>query len=63
MVDSGDSATIGTPYISGAQVLGKIIEIGKSDKVEVFKYKAKSRYQKLRGHRQPYFKVEITSLK
>ena len=63
LVDNGVDTTIGTPYISGAEVIGKLKEIGRSKKIEVVKYKAKSRYFKNRGHRQPFFKVEITGLK
>lgn len=63
MWDNGKDTSIGTPYLDGAKVEAKIVEIGKNDKVEVVKYKAKSRYLKARGHRQPFFKVEILSLK
>lgn len=63
MVDDGSNTTIGTPYISGASVTAKIAEIGRGRKIEVIKYKAKSRYYKNRGHRQPFFKVKIESLK
>ena len=63
MVDNGKDTTIGTPYIPGAAVTAKIKEIGKAKKVLVMKYKAKSRYTKTKGHRQPFFKVEITKFK
>ncbi len=63
MVDNGTDTTIGTPYISGAKVKAKLKEIGRGRKIEIVKYKAKSRYFKNRGHRQPFFKVEITGLK
>jgi len=63
LVDNGTDTTIGTPYISGAKVTGNIKEIGRGKKIEVVKYKAKSRYFKNRGHRQPFFKVKITGLK
>lgn len=63
LVDSGNDTTIGTPYIEGAKVGGTIVEIGRGRKIEVVKYKQKSRYFKLRGHRQPFFKVKIESLK
>jgi len=36
--------------------------VGRSKKVEVVKYKAKSRYLKRRGHRQPYVKVKIDTI-
>ncbi len=63
LVDNGKDTTIGTPFIDGAKVEGKIIEIGKLPTVTVIHYKQKSRYFKKNGHRQPYFKVEITSIK
>lgn len=63
MVDNGKDTTIGTPYITGASVKAKITEIGRGKKIEVVKYKAKSRYYKNRGHRQPFFKVKIETIK
>jgi len=62
LVDNGSETSIGTPYINGATVTGELKEAGRSTKVTVIKYKSKSRYFKKRGHRQPYFKVEITSI-
>ena len=63
LVDDGKNTTIGTPYIVGAKVDAEISEIGRSRKVLVMKYKQKSRYLKRNGHRQPYFKVKILSIK
>jgi large subunit ribosomal protein L21 len=63
LVDDGKDTTIGTPYITGAKVDGEIVEIGRTRKVMVVKYKQKSRYLKRNGHRQPFFKVKITSIK
>ncbi len=63
LVDDGKNTTIGTPYIDGAKVEAEIAEIGRTRKVLVMKYKQKSRYLKRNQHRQPYFKVKITSIK
>ncbi len=63
IVDNGSDTTIGTPFIKDAKVEGKITKIAKKDKVVVIHYKQKSRYFKKNGHKQPYFKVEITSIK
>lgn len=63
LVDNGKDTTIGTPYISGAQVMATISEIGRDAKINVIKYKQKSRYFKKNGHRQPHFKVKVDSLK
>ncbi|OGI64417.1 50S ribosomal protein L21 [Candidatus Nomurabacteria bacterium RIFCSPHIGHO2_01_FULL_40_20] len=63
LVDDGKDTTIGTPYITGAKVNAEIIEIGRARKVLVMKYKQKSRYLRRNTHRQPFFKVKITSIK
>ncbi len=63
LVDDGENTTIGTPYITGAKVNAEIAEIGRSRKILVVKYKQKSRYLRRNGHRQPFFKVKITSIK
>ena len=63
LVDDGKDTTIGTPYIKGAKVDAEIAEIGRARKILVVKYKQKSRYLRRNGHRQPFFKVKITSIK
>lgn len=63
LVDDGKDTTIGTPYIKDAKVGAEIAEIGRARKVMVIKYKQKSRYLRRNGHRQPFFKVKITSIK
>ena len=63
LVDDGKDTTIGTPYITGAKVEAEIVEIGRTRKVLVVKYKQKSRYLRRNGHRQPFFKVKILSIK
>lgn len=60
--DAGD-VKIGTPYLDKSRVEASILEIGKNEKIRVIKYKQKSRYFKKRGHRQPYLKVKISSVK
>ncbi len=63
VVDNGADTTIGTPYIAGAKVTGTLQKIGRDKKVEIIKYKQKSRYFVRRGHRQPFFTVKIESIK
>ena len=63
LVDNGTDTTIGTPFIKGAAVEATVEEIGKLPTVTVIHYKQKSRYFKKNGHRQPYFKVKISSIK
>lgn len=60
--DDGKEAKVGAPTVSGAKVTATAVEAGKGKKIVVVKYKAKSRYHKKRGHRQPFLKVKIDSL-
>ena len=63
LVENSDGTSIGDPYIKGAEVHAEFIETAKGDKVRIVRYKAKSRYLKQTGHRQPYTKVIISSIK
>ncbi len=62
VVGEGAEAKVGTPYVEGSTVEGKVVENGKGKKVIIFKYKAKKDYRKKQGHRQPYTLVEITAV-
>ena len=55
--------TVGNPLVKGAKVTGEVIKNGKQSKVVVYKYVQKNNYRKKQGHRQPYTKVEIKSIK
>ncbi len=54
---------IGHPYVDGASVSGTVVKQGKSKKIIVFHYNPKKKFRKKQGHRQPYTKVEIKSIK
>ncbi len=54
--------TIGTPYIEGASVSATILEHGRDKKIKVVKYKPKTRYKVVHGHRQHFTKVKITKI-
>lgn len=53
----------GTPFIGGAAVTGKVAGQGRGRKKIVFRYHAKTRYRKKKGHRQPFTEVEIIDIK
>lgn len=59
---TGDTTKIGTPLVSGAKVVGKIIATAKEKKVIVFKYKRRKGYHKTQGHRQTLTQVEIQEI-
>lgn len=57
-----DGVKVGKPTVDGAKVEGKVIAQTKGEKIIIYKYKSKKNYHRKNGHRQPYTKVEITSV-
>lgn len=53
---------IGQPRVEGAKVKAKIIEQIKGEKIRVAKFRAKSRYRRVKGHRQRLTKVKIEKI-
>jgi len=62
MVD-GEKVEIGTPCVGGVSVLAEIVEQKKGEKIRVAKFKAKSRYRRVQGHRQLLTRVKILKIK
>lgn len=62
LVVDGDNVQIGTPTVDGMKVCADVIADVKGEKIEVFKYKSKSRYRKHTGHRQKYTQVKINGI-
>ncbi len=54
---------VGKPYLEDAKVACKVVEHGKGKKVVVFHYKPKKNIRTKNGHRQPYTKLQIESIK
>ena len=63
LVSDEKGVQVGNPYVKGVKVEGKVVSHGKAKKIIVFKMKAKKNERKKQGHRQPYTKVEITTIK
>ena len=61
-VVDGENSKFGTPVVAGASVEAKVLKNGKSKKIVVFKYRPKKDSKSLRGHRQPYTKVQIEKI-
>ena len=57
------NGALGRPYVQNVTVVGEVVKHGKNKKIKVFKYNPKKKYRKTQGHRQPYTKVIIKSIK
>ena len=62
LVSGGGEVAVGAPIVESASVSGEILEQGRGRKINVFKYKNKTRYRRLRGHRQLHTAVLVNEV-
>ena len=62
VVDDNGDVTAGTPFVTGAKVLGVVGELDKGKKIRVFKKKRTKQYRRTKGHRQTMIQVRIDSI-
>jgi large subunit ribosomal protein L21 len=62
MLSLDGDVKIGTPSVPDAKVVAQIEASGRGKKIIIFKFKAKTRYRRKNGHRQPYTDLKITSI-
>ena len=62
VVSDNDGLKVGAPYVDGAAVNAVVVKNGKAPKIYVMTYKPKKNEKKKIGHRQPYTKVQISSI-
>ena len=63
LVSDGKTVKAGSPLLKNVVCEAEVIAHGKDDKIVVFKYKAKKNERKKQGHRQPFTRVKILSIK
>ncbi len=62
LLSDGEKVTIGTPVVPGAAVSATVGEHFKGEKMIIYNYKPKVRYDKKRGHRQQYTRISIDTI-
>lgn len=63
LVSDGEKVNIGKPSVKGAKVSLKVVkDVEKGKKIEIYKFKAKSRYKKHTGFRPQYSRVLIEKI-
>jgi len=62
MVGAGDDVKIGTPTVSGAKVVGELVEQSRGPRLIAFKKRRRKKSYSRRGHRQDLSKVRITEI-
>jgi large subunit ribosomal protein L21 len=57
----GDTVHIGQPTVEGARIVAEVVE-HPTTKTYVQHFRRRKNYRRLRGHRQPYTKVQIRNI-
>lgn len=58
----GKTVKVGKPYLKDVSVKFKVLEDKVTEKIAVFKYKAKSRYRKRFGQKSEYSRILIENI-
>ena len=62
VIADGDDVKAGQPALDGAKVTAEIVAHGKGPKLQVLRYKNKTRQRRARGHRQSETTIRITKI-
>lgn len=63
LISADDKTRAGNPILSDVECVAEVVAHGKADKIVVFKYKPKKNVRKKQGHRQPFTRIKIVSIK
>lgn len=59
LLKNEEGEKVGTPYVEGVKVIGKVLKQMKDKKIKVFTYHAKTTHKRMLGHRQRKTVVKI----
>jgi large subunit ribosomal protein L21 len=62
LIANDGAVAVGTPTIAGAAVQATVIDEFKAPKVIAFRYKAKERQRRKRGHREKYTRLMVNTI-
>jgi large subunit ribosomal protein L21 len=62
LISDEKKSEIGTPFIKNAKVEAEILREERTEKIRVFKFKAKKRYKRTLGHRDQKTRVLIKKI-
>ena len=62
VIADGDDVKAGQPALDGAKVTAEIVAHAKGPKIQVLRYKNKTRQRRARGHRQSETTIRITKI-
>jgi large subunit ribosomal protein L21 len=62
LIGDGDNTLIGQPIVEGASVNVTVVSQYRGKKILVFKYRQRTKYRRMRGHRQYYTRLRVDAI-
>ena len=62
LIGDGDNTVIGQPTVEGASVKVTVVEQGRDKKIMVFKYRQRTNFRRMRGHRQYFTRLRVDEI-
>lgn len=62
LIGDGDNTVIGQPTVEGAKVKVTVVEQGRDKKIMVFKYRQRTNFRRMRGHRQYFTRLRVDEI-
>jgi len=62
LIKDNDTTLIGTPNVAGAKIEAELLSEGRGEKITVFKKRRRTKYRRIRGHRQSFSDIKITKI-
>jgi large subunit ribosomal protein L21 len=62
LIGDGDNTVIGRPLVDGASVGLTVVSQYRGRKILVFKYRQRTKYRRMRGHRQYYTRLRVDAI-
>jgi len=62
LIDDGTELKLGKPYLEKAKVEVEVLKQDRGEKLRVARFKAKSKYRKVRGFRQELTQVKVIKI-
>jgi large subunit ribosomal protein L21 len=62
LIMGGEKPVVGRPYVEGARVETEVLGNGRAEKVLAYHFKKRTKYRKMRGHRQEFTELKIARI-
>ncbi|MBN2226776.1 MAG: 50S ribosomal protein L21 [candidate division Zixibacteria bacterium] len=62
LINDGDNAKIGNPYLDSAHIEAEVIQQGLAEKLTVYKFRKRTKYRRHNGHRQGFTEIKIKKI-